>query len=121
MKELDNVGLNQLVTSIVEDNFANIENKSPILRKRINDDLMDQGIYIINPNTGMPLSDYSMAFLSGEDSALLDAFSTSCMIAGPEKSEEWSKKYNFSYSLYEDVGGFTKLVKESESLTKARI
>ncbi|MCQ2771803.1 MAG: FAD:protein FMN transferase [Bacilli bacterium] len=77
--------------------------------------------HIINPNTGMPLSDYSMAFLSGEDSALLDAFSTSCMIAGPEKSEEWSKKYNFSYSLYEDVGGFTKLVKESESLTKARI
>lgn len=77
--------------------------------------------HIINPNTGLPLTDYSMAFLSGEDSALLDAFSTSCMIAGPEKSEEWAKKYNFTYSLYSDEGGFTKLVAESDELTKARI
>lgn len=77
--------------------------------------------HIINPNTGMPLTDYSMAFLVGEDSALLDAFSTSCMIAGPEKSEEWSKKYNFMYSLYEDDGGYTKFVSESEELTKTRI
>ncbi len=77
--------------------------------------------HIINPHTGMPLTDYSMAFLVGEDSALLDAFSTSCMIAGPEKSEEWAKKYNFTYSLYKDEGGYTKLVAESEELSKVRI
>lgn len=77
--------------------------------------------HIINPNTGMPITDYSMAFLTGEDSSLLDAFSTSCMIAGPEKTEEWSKKYNFNYSLYEDEGGYTRLVRESQSLNEARI
>ncbi len=77
--------------------------------------------HIINPTTGMPLTAYSMAFLVGEDSTLLDAFSTSCIIAGPEKAEEWGNKYGFSYSLFKDDGGYTKLVKESDSLSKARI
>ena len=77
--------------------------------------------HIINPNTGMPLTDYSMAFLVGEDSALLDAFSTSCIIAGPDKAEEWGNKYGFAYSLFMDEGGYTKLVKESNSLSKARV
>ena len=77
--------------------------------------------HVINPKTGMAVSPFSMALLVGQDSALLDAFSTSCMIAGKEKAKEWSQAYSFSYSLYEDDGGYTKLVEESPDLTKARI
>ena len=37
--------------------------------------------HVINTVTGIPVTDYSMAFLEGEDSTRLDAYSTACMIA----------------------------------------
>lgn len=78
--------------------------------------------HIINSKTGMPNADYSMAFLVGQDSALLDAFSTSCMIAGPEKTAEWAEKYGFEYALFDDLfKGYARLVEESESLTAKRV
>lgn len=78
--------------------------------------------HIMNPLTGIPCVDYSMAFLVGQDSAFLDAFSTSCMIAGTEKTEEWAEKYGFQYALFKDAyGGYAKLVQESPELTAARV
>ena len=58
--------------------------------------------HVINPKNGLPVTPFSMAFLRGEDSALLDAFSTSCMLAGTEKTQEWEKKYDFSAALFEN-------------------
>lgn len=77
--------------------------------------------HIINPKTGMPLTDCSMAFLAGEDSVLLDAFSTSCMIAGLEKTKEWANKYNFSFALFKDNEHYAELIEESQTLKEARI
>lgn len=77
--------------------------------------------HIVNPITGMPLSDYSMAFLVGENSSIIDAFATACMLAGPDKADEWSKKYGFYYSLYSDKDGYTDFVRESEELTAMRV
>ncbi|MCQ2741981.1 MAG: FAD:protein FMN transferase [Bacilli bacterium] len=76
--------------------------------------------HIVNPKTGMPLSDYSMAFLVGDDSSVIDAFATACMLAGPDKANEWSKKYDFYYSLYKDKDGYTDFVSESSELTAMR-
>lgn len=100
-----------------------------------NSDLSTSGIYeqlvyvsgeayshVINPKTGMPNADYSMAFLVGQDSALLDAFSTSCMIAGPEKAAEWGSKFGFEYALFDDMfKGYARLVEESEGLAAKRV
>ena len=70
----------------------------------------------------MPNADYSMAFLVGQDSALLDAFSTSCMIAGPEKAAEWGSKFGFEYALFDDMfKGYARLVEESEGLAAKRV
>ena len=79
--------------------------------------------HVMNPVTGIPVTDYSMAFLEGSNSALLDAFSTSCMIAGPEKTKEWADKYDFRYALFFDAyggAGFAKLKEESPELTAVR-
>ena len=63
-----------------------------------------------------------MAFLVGNNSALLDAFSTSVMIAGPEKAREWGAKFGFEYALFDDMfKGYARLVEESETLTERRV
>ena len=78
--------------------------------------------HVINPKTGLPNADYSMAFLVGNNSALLDAFSTSVMIAGPEKAREWGAKFGFEYAVFDDMfKGYARLVEESETLTEKRV
>lgn len=61
--------------------------------------------HVINTVTGLPLTDYSMAFLQGDDSTRLDAFSTACMIAGIDKTKEWENKYGFKAVLFEHKVG----------------
>ena len=75
--------------------------------------------HVINTVTGIPVTDYSMAFLEGEDSTRLDAYSTACMIAGIDKTKSWEKAYNFKAALFEDKDGLAELVYENSQLNKA--
>jgi thiamine biosynthesis lipoprotein len=75
--------------------------------------------HVINTVTGIPVTDYSMAFLEGEDSTRLDAYSTACMIAGIDKTKDWEKAYNFKAALFEDKDGLAELVYENSQLNKA--
>jgi thiamine biosynthesis lipoprotein len=58
--------------------------------------------HVINTQTGLPCTDYSMAFLIGDDAAQLDAFSTAMMIAGEDKAKEWEQEYGISCALFVD-------------------
>ena len=60
-----------------------------------------------------------MAFLEGEESTRLDAYSTACMIAGIAKTKNWEKAYNFKAALFEDKDGLAELVYENSQLNKA--
>ncbi|MGM9813394.1 MAG: FAD:protein FMN transferase [Candidatus Enteromonas sp.] len=78
--------------------------------------------HILNPKTGMPETTYSMAFLVGDDSALLDAMSTSVMLADLETTRKWAQAYGFEYAVFRNtVYDKAKLVEQSQGLKDAQI
>lgn len=58
--------------------------------------------HIVNPKTGSPLvTTHAMTFFVGEDSAMLDAFSTAAIFAPLDLIKEWETQYNLKCSIFE--------------------
>ncbi len=74
--------------------------------------------HLINPKTGLPETNFASAFLIGDDSSLIDAFSTACLFADIEKVKEWESEYHFKASLFSYEGDHQTLFYENPSLLR---
>ncbi len=74
--------------------------------------------HLVNPKTGLPETEFASAFLVGEDSSSLDAFSTACLFVSEEKVKEWESKYEFKASLFSYEDGYQTLSYENPSLLR---
>lgn len=117
-----NVRLSYTGTEVIRYQAKNIDSSCSAIYEQYQ--MVDGVVYshVIDPKNGLPVAPFSMAYLQGDDSAMLDAFSTSCMLAGIEKTKEWEKKYNFASCLFSDVttgGHYAKLEYENSNLKRS--
>ena len=66
--------------------------------------------HVISPITGLPVSNYSMAFLVGEDSTRIDAYATACMVSDLETAKGYMDSKNYRGAIFEDDHGIAKMV-----------
>lgn len=78
--------------------------------------------HIVNPKTGnSEISEHAMTFFVGEDSAMLDAFSTASIFAPLSLIQSWEKQYDIQCSIFDfENANCVKLVYENPSLVKAK-
>ena len=89
--------------------------------KKVTSEGEDYISHIVNPKSGSAeISEHAMTFFVGEDSAMLDAFSTAAIFAPISLIQSWEEQYDIQCSIFDfENANCAKLIYENPLLVKA--